>query len=233
MVDIHTHVLPFVDDGSETYEESFKMLECAVKDGVTHMVLTPHHRRTFVVKKEKLREEFIKFKAEVEKRNIPIKLFLGQEIHVAKNYKLKFERDEVLSMNDGKFILIEFYLYKDFDMIDVVYELTQKGYHVIVAHLERYSYATLGDAVEIKRNNGFIQVNAASILGKNGFSCKRFVYKLFERGLVDFVASDVHSNRKYLMKKAYEKIKKKYGEDVADTVFIHNAKEIIEGWTVV
>ncbi len=229
MVDIHTHVLPFVDDGSETYEESFKMLETAVKDGVTHMVLTPHHRRNFTVKKEKLREEFIKFKADVEKRNIPIKLFLGQEIHISKNYKLKFDRDEVLSMNDGKFLLIEFYFYKDFDMIDVVYELTQKGYCVIVAHLERYAYATLDEAVRIKRNGGFVQVNAASILGKNGFGCKRFVGKLFERGLVDFVASDIHSNRKYLMKKAYDKVKKKYGEDVADSVFTNNAMPIIEG----
>ncbi|MBQ4097829.1 MAG: hypothetical protein IJC72_00830 [Clostridia bacterium] len=229
MVDIHTHVLPFVDDGSESYEESFKMLECAVKDGVTNMILTPHNRRNFDVKKEKLREEFIKFKAEVEKRNIPINLFLGQEIHVSNNYKLKFERDEVLSINDGKFLLIEFYFHKNVDMVEVVYELVNKGYHVIVAHLERYTYATLDDAVQIKHHGGFIQVNAASILGKNGFTCKSFAYKLLDRGLVDFVASDVHSNRKYLMKKAYDKVKKKYGEDVADSVFTNNAKPIIEG----
>lgn len=229
MIDIHTHVLPFVDDGSESYEETFKMLESAVKDGVTHMILTPHHRKNFTVKREKLREEFIKFKAETEKRNIPIKFFLGQEIHISKNYNLKFERDEVLSMNDGKFLLIEFYFHKDFDMVEVVYELTQKGYNVIVAHLERYSYATLDDAIEIKRNCGFIQVNASSLLGKNGFVSKKFAWTLLGRGLVDFVASDIHSNRKYLMKKAYEKVKKKCGEDVADAVFIHNAKQIIEG----
>lgn len=229
MVDIHTHVLPFVDDGSETYEESFKMLESAIKDGVTHMILTPHHRRNFVVKKEKIREEFAKFKTEVEKRKLPIKLYLGHEIHIAKNYKTKFERDEVLSMNDGKFLLIEFYFYKDFDIIDVVFELTKKGYIVIVAHLERYAYATLDDALGIKRNGGLIQVNAASILGKNGFACKRSARRLFDRGLVDFVASDIHSNRKYLMKKAFNKVKKKYGEDVANAVFINNAKQIIEG----
>ena len=130
-------------------------------------------------------------------------------------------------MNGTDFILAEFNFFKPVDIVDAVFELSHRGYKVIVAHFERYPYADLDDAIDIKANGGLIQVNAASIIGKNGFKSKAMVKKLFERGLVDFVASDIHANRKNNLLKAYGIIKKKYGEEVAKEVFENNAKVLI------
>ena len=74
MIDIHTHVLPFVDDGSESYEESIKMLQAAANDGVTDLIVTPHYRRQYAVAKDKLKEDFEKLKAQAKSLNIPINL---------------------------------------------------------------------------------------------------------------------------------------------------------------
>ena len=227
MIDIHTHVLPFVDDGSESYEESIKMLQAAANDGVTDLIVTPHYRRQYAVAKDKLKEDFEKLKAQAESLNIPINLYLGQEIYIENEYKKYFDRDIYLTMNGTDFILAEFNFFKPVDIVDAVFELTHRGYKVIVAHFERYPYADLDDAIDIKANGGLIQVNAASIIGKNGFKSKAMVKKLFERGLVDFVASDIHANRKNNLLKAYGIIKKKYGEEIAKEVFENNAKILI------
>ena len=74
-----------------------------------------------------------------------------------------------------------------------------------------------------------IQVNADSILGKQGGKCKRLARQMLKEGLVDFVASDLHSNRKSCMQKAEKFVAKKYGKDLAEKVFNTNAQNILKG----
>ncbi len=229
MIDIHSHILPNLDDGSESLEQSLKLIDLAVKDGVTDLFLTPHLRDYYETRKDKILSAFNDFKREIGNRNIPINLYLGQEVQTVEKYKRLFDKNLVIPMNDTEFLLIEFYFRRQIDMVDIVNELGEIGYKCIVAHFERYATSTLEQALEIKSAGGFIQVNASSILGSNGFRCKRLAKKLFERGLVDFVASDSHYNRKYRMKKAFERVKKKFGDDVADAVFNQNAKILIKG----
>lgn len=229
MIDIHTHVLPFVDDGSETLESSIDMIKTAVAHGVTDMILTPHFRAPFLMAKEKLQENFSAFKEEVKSRGIDVNLYLGQEIRITDKFNELFQKEKVITINGSKFVLVEFSFGRPKDIAEIVYELVRLGYIPIVAHLERYFYVDVSTALDIKRAGGLIQVNSSSIIGKNGFKIKRKVKRFFLRGLVDFVASDIHENRKYYMENAYKKIAKKFGEDVAENVFNLNAKILTKG----
>ena len=230
MIDIHTHVLPFVDDGSDSFETSFLMLENAVNQGITQMILTPHFsEREYEPEKNQLIKEFEDFKVKVKERGLSIALFLGQEIFIRKGYKKLFENQQVLTMSNTPFVLIEFDTRLDFDISEAVYDLKRMGYQPIVAHFERYSYADISVAEEIKSVGGYIQVNAGSIVGKNKRTYFKKVKELIKEGLVDFVASDIHDFRDNQMKKAFEFVEKRFGEQTARKLFIENAKKIIEG----
>jgi protein-tyrosine phosphatase len=203
------------------------MIRDAVKMGVTDMILTPHYRFKYKLGKEKLEEEFLNFKKEVASQEFPINLYLGQEIYIDKDYARIFDEKQVLTINGTNYVLLEFYYGREYDIVDAVFELSLRGYKAVIAHFERYSYATISDAESIKKMGGLIQVNASSIVGKDGFDLKKRAKGLFEEGLVDFVASDIHSNRTNYMAKAYKLVSKKYGNELADKVFTENAKEIL------
>ncbi len=229
MIDIHAHILPGVDDGSPSIEASIAMLKEMVAQGVTDVICTPHFREHFTCLPERLREVFEEFKAEAKKQNIPVNLYLGQEIYAVDNVKKLIEEGKVLKLNDTEFVLIEFSVGRKTDIVEVVYELRNAGFTPIVAHIERYKYLTEDEIYELKNEGGYIQVNADSLVGEGKRSNGKIVRKLFKEGCVDFVASDVHFGRKICIKDAYDYVLKKFGEDAAEVVFRANAKQITEG----
>lgn len=231
MIDVHSHVLPFVDDGSASLEESFKMLIESEEQGVTDVIFTPHFRHPYVGTPEGLKIAFENFKKAKEQAGIGVNVYLGQEIFLTQDFKNDFVSGKILTMNDTPYILVEFDYCSDFDMTEIIYLLVKDGFKPIVAHFERYTFVDVMTALEIKNLGGYIQVNAGAIIDAFNLKIKKRVKTLFEEDLVDFVASDVHSVRKNAMKSAYLKIKKKYGIDTADRVFIENAKAIINSQT--
>lgn len=230
MIDIHSHIIPEVDDGSPNTETSVKLVKELYAQGVDGIICTPHYRKPYLKTPAEIQKKFLELKSAVEKENIPVNLYLGQEIYCKANeYKETINSGAVLTMNGGKFILLEFDFHNYIDVADVVYEVKAMGYIPIVAHIERYSYMTDDDVYEIKKTGGLIQVNADSVIGGGGRGIKKTVKKLFKEGFVDFVASDVHSGREIVMSKAYDFVKRKYGEDAAAVTFDENAKRIIKG----
>ncbi len=229
MIDIHTHILPFVDDGSFDKNLSLDMLKECVRQGITDVVLTPHYRKIYKLTPDILKSEFEKFKSIVNSENIPVNLYLGQEVFIDEYYKRVFTSNKILSMNDSKYVLIEFDYEDEVDMPDIVYELKVMGYTPIIAHYERYFKSNLETALEINSLGGLIQINADSIVGKTKRRYWRLIKKLFKNDLVDFVASDIHHNRENLLLEAKQFVQKKFGIDTANKVFIENAKKIIKG----
>jgi protein-tyrosine phosphatase len=229
MVDIHTHVLPFVDDGSQSVEDSLALLTECARQGVTDIILTPHFRGEYALDKEQILEHFAQFKNQVKQSGLNINLYIGREIAITDEFKSEFLLGKYLTLNSSKYVLIECSFNKFTDIAEVVYELKSMGYLPIVAHFERYMYVDLDMAYEIKRIGGYIQVNAGSFVGKQKRKYVKFVKALFKNGLVDFVSSDIHFNREVLLSKAEKYVKKKYGEQVSNAVFNDNAQKIIKG----
>ena len=229
MIDIHTHILPEVDDGSLGLDYSISMINECVKQGTTDIVLTPHYRKEYKVKVDELKEKFIEFKDCIDGKGLGVNLYLGQEIFIEKDYKTLFKDKDILTINGGKHVLIEFDYDIKRDVTEVVYELIRMGFTPIIAHIERYIYYDVPLATEVKDLGGLIQVNAESLVGKQKKFFGKKVKKLLKNDLVDFIASDYHFNRENYLEKAQAYVKKKFGEERAQKIFIENAKKIIEG----
>lgn len=212
MTDIHTHIIPCVDDGSPSMEESIKMIKHEIDIGVDTIICTPHHIYGRYMKTvEEIKEQFELLKGEVEKEKLPVKLLLGQEICYS------HREDQITMLKEGKLltlggsnkILLEFSFTREpEDILEVIYNFSINGYKVVIAHVERYEWMTYGKVLSLKNEGALIQINSNSYLGLTTWKEKRFTRKLMKHGLVDYVASDTHSFRPSTLDKAYSKINK-------------------------
>ena len=211
MFDIHTHIIPYVDDGSSSLEESINMIKHEIDIGVTDIICTPHHIfHRYEASVEVIQERFNFLKEEVEKLNLPIKLYLGQEICYTHREDIisMLKNGTLLTLNNTNRVLLEFSFTREpEDILDVIYNFNINGYQVIVAHVERYEWMTLDKVVALRNEGALIQINSNSILGLTSWKEKRFVKKLLKKGLVDYIASDTHSFRPSTLDKSYKKIK--------------------------
>ena len=229
MVDIHTHILPNIDDGSQNIESSLEMVSQSIEQGVTDIVLTPHYRGEYKYDKQVAIDCFERFKLTVKEKGLKVNLYLGQEIFIESDYKKQFKNDKFLTIANSKYVLIEFDYSVYVDVSEIVYEIVRLGYKPIIAHVERYDYLDMKDVVEIKELGGYVQINASSLIDMKIGKLYKRAKLLLKYGLVDFVASDVHNVRKNNLKKASVYVEKKFGKYIKDKLFIKNAKEIIEG----
>lgn len=229
MIDIHTHIMPSVDDGSENVEKSIAMLEQAKSQGVTHIILTPHAitQSSTYINKEDMKQRFEKFVEAV--KHIGIKLYLGSEIFYNDKTYRKLADGELLTFNDSKYCLIEFSMHERDDLDEILFNIHAKGFKPILAHPERYSYLDI-ECVEELRESALIQVNTTSILGMNGKKIQKFVFKLMKADLIDFISSDCHdtSDRSVNLHETYLFVKKKMGEKYAHKIFYENTQKLIE-----
>lgn len=209
MIDIHTHILPNVDDGSSDFDTSCKLLELELENGVNKVICTPH-QNYLNLNKDLLIEKFNEFKNKI---NLDIELYLGSEIYYYKGFLKDLENGKLLTLNNSKYLLIEFSTSQNTDIIDIVYSIRLKGYIPIIAHIERYSYLNNEDYLKIKKEGALIQINASSF---NYSNTKKIIKYLLKNSLVDFVASDCHDlNRRSvdffkIKKYIYKKYKEQY-----------------------
>jgi protein-tyrosine phosphatase len=223
MIDIHSHFLPFVDDGSPDTESSLTILREAASFGVTDVFLTPHYMnaRGYISSAENNRIVFEQFAVDVKNAGIPIKLHLGTEIYYTIDTVNQLRNQTVIPLGDSKFVLIEFNpSEEDEDIAEAVHNMKALGYKAIVAHTERYEYLNKIENYRLMKKMGaYIQINAASVVGKSGSSTQKLVFKLIKEKLVDFVASDMHVFRVNDLAEAYKTIVKKFNLETADHLF--------------
>ena len=226
MVDIHSHILPFVDDGSDTISTSISLIKEEVKNGINKIILTPHNKRGhYDASKKTIEESFSKLKEEVEKENLGVELYLGQEIYVGDDIYKKLKKNEIITINNTKCILVEFNYFVETDISNYVHNIVLLGYKPIIAHIERYSYLDWNVIYDLKMLGALIQVNATCIAGVFGKRIKKNALKAIKEGLIDFVASDIHDKRLSYMKKAYLQVCKSANKQIADQVFKLNAEK--------
>lgn len=227
MIDTHCHMLPGVDDGAKDESIALAMIEKSVKDGVTHILLTPHVRKYDEAKMLTHRARFNQLKQSVETKGLPINLYLGREVYFRDNL---LEHVTKLAVDGSAYILVEFSTTMAQNIDETVFNLRVSKLKPIIAHVERYPYLKKTDYAQIRATGALLQVNAGAIAGFEGFGKRRLVKYLLKHQLVDIVASDAHnlSNRKPNLKKAYQRVLKKYGKAYADLIFLENPMKIID-----
>ncbi len=229
MIDIHSHVLPFVDDGSSSLSQSLKLIEMESKNGVKKIICTPHYKKNIFDKNiQELQLAFESLKDKIKENNIPIQLFLGQEIYCTSDIYNLLKENKVLTVNGTKCILIEFNYYEEQDIADYVYNLKMLGYTPIIAHIERYVYLDWDNLFDLKQLGALLQVNASSVIGEDGRTIKKRVLHAIKQGLIDFVASDTHSDRGVSIYKAYKTVVKVAGQEIAEKLFKSNAETYLK-----
>ncbi|MCM1154944.1 MAG: hypothetical protein NC392_06225 [Roseburia sp.] len=233
-IDIHSHILPGLDDGSEDFEMSLRMLRQAAEDGIGEMILTPHYkpmRRN--VSPEKIRKVFRALEEKKNEAEIPIRLHLGSEIYYSSEALPALREGAALTMAGTSYVLIEFSPREDYAYIrDAAYSLLSEGYSPILAHVERYG-SLMAKKVRVEELYDMgccIQVNAASVTGENGWESRQDVKWLLRREYVHFVGTDSHDDRKRTPKlgEAASYVAKKYGEAYCGKLFGKNADVLLK-----
>lgn len=234
VVDIHCHILPGIDDGSDSWETSMQMLRIAWEDGITDMIATPHfkagHHNASPERVKRLAAELQK---RVRAEGIGINIYTGNEIMYFGEAADMLERGDILTLCDSDHVLVEFLPGDNFRHISSgLDEFRYLGYEPILAHVERYE-CMLRDSSNVKelyRRGIKMQINAASLAGALGSKVKKAVLDMTDEGYIDYIGTDAHDTgkRSPQMSKCIKLLNKRYmAEDVDDLICL-NALDIIE-----
>ncbi|MDW8802590.1 exopolysaccharide biosynthesis protein [Clostridium sp. A1-XYC3] len=197
MIDIHSHILPGIDDGAKTLDDTIEMLKIARNNGIKKIIATPHFYRGYYENKFedicKLTEEI---SGKVKEQGLDIEIIFGQEIFLDNHTLDHYKEGIIKGINNTKYMLIEFPM-QDMpkNALDTMYELRLQGIVPVVAHPERYSYIIEKPSVI----NNFIeegclfQINSGSIEGHFGKRVQKTSEILISHGICHFIGSDAHS----------------------------------------
>lgn len=232
IVDVHCHVLPGVDDGPSEEEESLAMLRLAYGQGVRKMILTPHYRRAyFETSRDAVRTAFAHLKTKAAREKIGMELLLGCEFHRDSEILDRLKEDNAYVMADTSYVLLEFSQDDSYSTIrSYTMGLLNSGYRPVIAHAERYPAIRRMEYIrDLTETGAYIQINAGSILGKEGFSAKRFCRKLLKEQRVHLVGSDAHGvkRRASCLGECAAYLEKKLGSREAQRILTENPEKLI------
>lgn len=232
MIDIHSHVLPGLDDGARNMEDSIAMLEMAAASGTTDIVATPHANTEFKFDPGLIERNAAELRSALGGQ---IRLYTGCDFHLMyENIQDAIANPTKYTINHKQWLLVEF---SDFIIFpnsgDLLARLREAGMYPIITHPERNQILQnrLPDLRRWVAEGAYLQVTGQSLLGTFGPAARKFSEQLIEAGLVQFVASDAHdtSYRTTNLKDAHDWISKRYGEDYALSVTVDNPSATIEG----
>ncbi|MGN1343943.1 MAG: tyrosine-protein phosphatase [Traorella sp.] len=235
MIDIHSHILPLIDDGAYSVKEALKMLISAYEDGTDEIVLTPHMAYPYGFNNpfDKIKSLFEDLNQIIENERIPIKTYLGCEYLFSSKEEFEEQFHEITTINNTNYLLIEFYFdVSDIEVIEAVDTLLQHHLIPIIAHPERFDCIKQDPqlALSLIHKGALLQMNKGSILGRYGRSAKECALELLDKRAYHFVGSDAHSStrRTPLMYESYSLIQEMFGKDYAFQIYHENANKMLQ-----
>ncbi|WP_207645525.1 CpsB/CapC family capsule biosynthesis tyrosine phosphatase [Marvinbryantia formatexigens] len=195
-MDIHSHILPGVDDGSPNMEVSMKMLSMAYDEGIRHLFLTPHYvRGENQYRPEDLDQLFAKLQAKAGESFRELHLYLGNEVYYTPGVAEDIRKGKIHTMCGTRYLLVEFDTSASYrEIYRAVRELRQMRLFPVIAHVERYQ-SLKGKPelfLELKELDACFQLNAGGVLGNSLHPHTRWCRKLVENGMITFLGTDAH-----------------------------------------
>ncbi len=233
MIDIHTHILPGIDDGAETWVDSLNIIREMVRNGVTDIVATPHYVNETVYVSP--RSENLKLLKELKNllktENIKANVYLGNEIYIDSKIVDLIKAKKISPMANSRYLLVELPLDEEFPNYEEYFQdLINRGAKVILAHPERYVIIQKDYEIakRLHKMGVLLQCNLGSIVGKYGGGAKKISRRLAKDKMIFTFGSDTHHCRgdKY-WQKSFKKLKKFYSKSEITSLLIMNPKKII------
>jgi protein-tyrosine phosphatase len=195
-VDMHSHVLPGIDDGAKDPEESIVLIKKMMELGIKKIIATPHvmadyYRNTA----ETIGDALAILKAELIKQNIDIEIEAAAEHYFDETFEARVNNHKLMTMGDN-YALFEFsFISQPPNAVEVVQRMKELGYKPILAHPERYPYMDIEQLRNIRSWGCDLQINTISLTGYFGKDAKKIAEALVDNDLVDFISSDMHHLR--------------------------------------
>jgi protein-tyrosine phosphatase len=232
MVDIHCHILPGLDDGADSLDESLQMAEMAIADGITHVVGTPHSNSQFHFDPELV----LKRRDELQEK-VGDRLLVGTGCDFHLNYENMQDirtHTTKYTINQKSYLLVEF---NDFaippNMDETLHELHLLGLSPIITHPERNALIR-SQPERLRRwllQGCYVQVTGQSLSGSFGGTARKYSEEWLDQEMVHFVSSDAHSvkRRPLRLRDAYQAVAERRGEAIAQALFHDNPLAAFEG----
>lgn len=234
MIDIHSHILPGVDDGSSGIEESIRMAELYLENGIDKVIVTPHYiEGTDSTTLDENKVVLENLKRVLKKKNLDLKLYLGNEIYVSPDTLSHITNRKAATLNETKYVLVELPMHDiPMYMKNTIYELSLKGYIPIIAHPERNTKIQENPNIlyEFIEGGALAQLNLPSIEGRYGSRPKEIGEILLAHNMIHFVGTDAHSTRTRSPKveKSLGILKEIVDKDTSERITYLNGKALLE-----
>ncbi len=232
MIDIHTHILPNLDDGPINLAESVNLVREAVAEGVSAMLATPHaFNGVFHATPNEIIKKCSLLSQELRKNNIEMSIRPGSEVHLTNDTISNYDKGRVMTLNNlHSHILLELPSMFIIDgVIHIIRQFRERGITTIIAHPERNK--TIRKNLHILPGmigeGALMQITAASLMGGFGRRTMKICEKMVGDNLVSFIGSDIHPYRKFMMRKALGKVLQSAGRKSAEMIFQVNPEEIM------
>ncbi|SDS96998.1 protein-tyrosine phosphatase [Paenibacillaceae bacterium GAS479] len=234
MIDIHTHILPGIDDGASHQEHLLELATAAVQEGITDIIATPHHANgVYWNPANEVRALLEQSQKLLDKQGLSLRLHAGQEIRVHGELLENLERGELLRLADTPYMLLEMPTREiPQEMAELIYELTLLGVRPVIAHPERNMEALrephrLEELIDL---GAWTQVTTHSLLGLYGKNIEKGAWSMVKNGLIHLVSSDAHhaQRRGFKLSEAYTLIEARMGQAVRH-YFEANAVRLLAG----
>ncbi len=228
MIDIHCHIFYDLDDGPRSRDVSLNMARQQHAAGVTTVIGTPHSPNSSASRKYSpalIRERAYELQELAHADGLDITILPGTEINYHDQISRHLKNETIIPLAGSRTVLIEMPVFAvDMRFLPTAVELIAEGYHVVLAHPERYIYneRDLDDLKRIHETGVLFQITAQAVAEKNSTT-------LFENGLVDLVASDAHGDtyRPTQMGSGYTKVAKRYGKETAERIFVQTQTRLL------
>lgn len=233
MIDIHTHILPGIDDGAKDIEESLKMAQIAANDGITRIIATPHViTGLYENKKQDIIKAVAILNTQLTKQHIPVEILPGAEYRLEPELPRQLSRGELLTLNNsGRYLLVELpdaFIPKYTE--DVLYQIQLQGITPVIAHPERNMILCKdpGRLKELILRGMTAQVTTSSITGAFGTQPRKSGLYFIKQQLIHIIASDAHScsGRIPELKACSQIITQRFGQQTSRVFFRENPERI-------
>ena len=232
MIDIHSHILPGLDDGAQSIEQSLEILQELINQNVEEVIATPHIiSGSYDNNRKSIDEKFDELSSKISKNRLQIKIHKGAEVYFEPNLIEKVKREK-LTLASSSYVLIESDLQRfPNNFFETLFQFQNEGFIPILAHAERYHQFVndFDHLLDIINHGILIQMNCGSLFGQYGERIQNLAHKMLKVGCVHFIASDVHNLGRHpvLMNSAYQYLTEKYSESLAEFLMNENPKRVV------